>query len=122
MQTIDQTHILEVEDPSKAADAAPAGAVSEMIESWPGRDASLGQPSVRYIKLGKGGGWAQDAFERGIIPFACYNADHGACMAGDWPAVKQQLIDSGIRGTAEAIRELRNFYELPHGSLWSTCG
>jgi hypothetical protein len=75
---------------------------------------------VRYIKLGKGGGWAKDTFERGIIPFACYNADHAACMAGDWPAVKQQLIASGIRGTGEAIRELRDFYGLPQGTLWFT--
>jgi hypothetical protein len=91
-----------------------------MTESRAGSDASLGQPSVRYIKLGKGGGWAKDAFERGIIPFACYNADHPACVAGDWPAVKHQLISSGHRGTGEAIRELRDFYKLPYGSLWFT--
>jgi hypothetical protein len=41
-------------------------------------------------------------------------------MAGDWPAVKQELIASGIHGTAEAIRELRDFYKLPQGTLWFT--
>lgn len=120
MQTIDQTHTLEVKDPSKVAEAVATTAVFGMTESRAGRGEPLGQPSVRYIKLGKGGRWAQDAFERGIIPFACYNADHVACVEGDWPAVKQHLIDSGIRGTAEAIRELLDFYELPHGSLWFT--
>ncbi|MGN6284501.1 MAG: restriction endonuclease [Afipia sp.] len=120
MRTIDQTHILEAKDSSKAAGAVATAPVSGMTESRSGRGVPLGQPSVRYIKLGKGGGWAQDAFERGIIPFACYNADHAACMAGDWPAVKQQLIASGIGGTAEAIRELRDFYKLPQGSLWFT--
>lgn len=120
MHSIDQTqnpaqgHLSNEIDPA----AIPLAPRTDVSRAGIGR--SLGQSSVRYIKLGKGGTWARDAFARGIIPFACYNVDHAACVVGDWPAVKQQLIDSGIRNTADPIRELRDFYELPHGTLWFT--
>jgi hypothetical protein len=55
MQTIDQTRTLKVGDCPKATETVATAPVSGMAESRAGRDASLGQPPVRYIKLGKAG-------------------------------------------------------------------
>ena len=75
---------------------------------------------VRYIKLGRAGAWTQTAFDRGIIPFDCYNADHAACMAGDWTGIREVLLATAGRGAGNALRELREFYQLPEGTLWFT--
>ncbi|RZN30340.1 hypothetical protein [Bradyrhizobium sp. Leo121] len=78
--------------------------------------------AVRYIKLGEKGKWAADALENGILPFGYRPVDHAACARGDWATVRQQLIAMGRRngGIAQALRELREFYELGEDTLWFT--
>jgi hypothetical protein len=86
------------------------------------RSPQISPPAVRYIKLGKGGAFAEDAFNRGILPLAFPDADHALCAQGNWDAVRDQLVARG-RPTAEAnkdVRELRDFYELPDGTLFFT--
>lgn len=79
--------------------------------------------TVRYIKLGQGGQWADEALDQGIIPFGYPKIEHPACMKGDWAQVRQQL--SQMRrtpgGVSNGLWELREFYELPGDALWVTC-
>ena len=79
-------------------------------------------PAIRYIKLGPGGAFADEAFREGVLPLAFPDAPRDLCAAGDWAKVKDGLVRSGRapEAAAEDIRELRDFYELPHGSLWVT--
>jgi len=86
-------------------------------------DKNAFQPQeFRYIKLGRGGAWASDAFVEGIIPFGYREVDHGLCASGDWGAVREQLIASGRTpaGASQGIRELQDFYQLDDDTLWVT--
>ncbi len=77
---------------------------------------------VRYIKLGRGGLWADQAISEGIVPFGYHLVDHTLCAAGDWDAVRQQLLANGRKpsGATQGIREIRDFYELGEDTLWVT--
>jgi hypothetical protein len=79
--------------------------------------------AVRYIKLGQGGQWADEALDRGIIPFGYPKIEHPVCMKGDWAQVRQQLSKMGRKpgAVSNGLRELREFYELPNDTLWVTC-
>lgn len=79
-------------------------------------------PAVRYIKLGRGGAWAADAIEQGIIPFGFREIAHEPCAAGNWDEVRTQLSAAGrtLSGVSQGIRELRDFYELGDDCLWIT--
>jgi hypothetical protein len=78
--------------------------------------------AVRYIKLGRGGMWAAEAIEVGIIPFGYPDIDHAPCADGDWQTVRARLIESGRTpaGASHGVRELRDFYELDGDTLWVT--
>jgi hypothetical protein len=78
--------------------------------------------AVRYIKLGQGGGWARDAFARGVIPFGFDQVPHAPCAAGDWDAVRSALLAAGrsASGASQGVRELRDFYETDDSCLWVT--
>ena len=77
---------------------------------------------VRYIKLGTGGMWAPDCFERDEIHFGYHRVPHDLCAAGDWTAVTTFLKEQGrISGKAKDMtREIRDFYTLPESCLWIT--
>jgi hypothetical protein len=79
--------------------------------------------AVRYIKLGRGGQWTDQALDQGIIPFGYPKIEHPVCMKGDWALARQQLAQMGRRsgGVSNGLRELREFYELPNDALWVTC-
>jgi hypothetical protein len=78
--------------------------------------------AVRYIKLGRGGGWADAALADGLVPFGYREIDHDLCVAGDWAGVRKQLLAMGRTpsGASHGVRELRDFYELPDDTLWIT--
>jgi len=78
--------------------------------------------AVRYIKLGRSGAWAPQAFADGIIPFGFREIAHGPCAAGDWEEVRRQLAAAGRSkgGISEGLRELRDFYGLGEDCLWIT--
>jgi len=85
--------------------------------------AKLARPAaVRYIKLGKGGAWSADAFGQGIIPFGFRDISDEPCAAGNWEAVRQQLVAAGRTnsGITQGLRELRDFHELGDDCLWIT--
>ena len=81
---------------------------------------------VRYIKLGRGGAWAADAFQDGTIPFGYHAAAHAACreaaVTGDWGPVHRQLV-AGNRapaGASRGVTEIKEFYLLDEDTLWVT--
>lgn len=78
--------------------------------------------AVRYIKLGPGRKWAEDAIRRGIIPLDFRGIGHDACASGDWDEVRRQLIAIGRkeRVLKDDERELKEFYCLAEDTLWFT--
>src|SRR3546814_11669762 len=77
---------------------------------------------VRYIKLGRGGAWASQAIADGTLPFGYRKIDHAPCAAGDWDAVRAQLVTEGRGATSvsQALREIREYHELGADCLWVT--
>jgi hypothetical protein len=75
-----------------------------------------------YIKLGKNGKWATDAFQEGIIPFGYSAVDHDNCLVDEWDHVRNQLVAMGRTGSGvtQGLRELKDFYGLPDDTLWVT--
>jgi hypothetical protein len=76
----------------------------------------------RYIKLGRGGSWAQLAFERGELHFGYATVSHDLCLQGDWDAVTRFLTEAGrsLGKARDAVREIRDFYTLGSDCLWIT--
>ena len=82
----------------------------------------LRPPAIRYIKLGSGGIWNDFALEQDAIPLGFADAPHDLCAVGKWKEVAAALKDKGRSASAAAqdIRELKDFYELPNGTMWIT--
>jgi len=78
--------------------------------------------AVRYIKLGEGGKWAAEAIREGVIPFGYPEVHHRVCATGDWTEVRSQVVLMGRKkaGVSQAVRELKDFYELGQDTLWFT--
>jgi len=77
--------------------------------------------AVRFIKLGKGGGWLDDCLDSGTLRFADL-VPHAVAVAGDWDSARQVYIDAGEASIADRLRELRAFYEAGVDDLWITFG
>ena len=80
---------------------------------------------VRYIKLGRGGAWTAEAFDRGVIPFGYDSADHGTCLeavrSGNWDQVRASSSQVAARrqGQARAFARSRTsicWTSAPFGS------
>lgn len=77
---------------------------------------------IRYVKLGRGGRWASHSLVQGELHFGYHMVPHEMCLAGDWDAAGQILIERG-RNPAKAkdgVREIRDFYTLGADCLWIT--
>ena len=62
------------------------------------------------------------AIKEGVIPFGYPAVDHRACASRDWTEVRSQLALMGRQkaGVSQALRELKDFYELGDDTLWFT--
>ncbi len=82
----------------------------------------LNPSDVRYVKLGSGGKHVDYALENAVIPVDFDLADHSLCLEGDWEMLLTTMTQAGrgIQAAKEDIRELKDFYDLPDGSLWIT--
>lgn len=78
--------------------------------------------TVRYIKLGEGGDWARDCFDRGLIAVGFPDIPHEVAEAGDWDGVRSRYIECGrTAGVAENFtRQLRDFYTQGTDCIWIT--
>jgi len=76
--------------------------------------ASIDPTEIRYIKLGRGGRWAQNGLARGEVHFGYPMVPHDLCSNRDWDAIAKLLIDHGrSAGKAkDGVREIRDFYGL----------
>jgi len=94
------------------------------VEFAPARqvDKPFAVGAVRYIKLGKGGIWAESALEKGVIPFGYRGVSHELCEQGKWEDVQRYLRENGrsVAGAGQGARELKDFYSLPDDTLWVT--
>jgi hypothetical protein len=80
---------------------------------------------VRYIKLGREGGWEKECLEQGIIRFgfdSCRPDRFGLCCAQRWADLKDSFIADGkTKGTATRFsNETRLFFEDDGSILWIT--
>lgn len=76
---------------------------------------------VRYIKLGDGGRWAEQAIDDGTLCFGYHLIPHEICAAGDWGAVRSRLADRKSAGAQTAsVNEIRTFYQTGADCLWIT--
>jgi hypothetical protein len=84
------------------------------------------QPTrVRYIKLGEGGRWEGECFEKGIVRFGFGSAEserYRLCVERRWADVKQLFLAQGLtKGTATRFaNEMRLFFEDDGSTLWIT--
>ena len=78
--------------------------------------------AVRYIKLGEGGAWANEALANGTIPVGFGEIPHHLAVAGAWDKIRELLLSSGYRRSTITnwLRELRDFYQLDRNCLWWT--
>lgn len=81
--------------------------------------------SVRYIKLGEGGGWERECLERGIVRFGFGSQDPGKldlCRAGQWSDLAQAFRAEGRKkGVATRFaNESRDFFADDGSTLWIT--
>ena len=80
---------------------------------------------VRYIKLGRGGGWERECIESGIARFG-YGTERDsrldAVRAGRWADLTQMFRDEGKDpGTATRFtNDARNFFTAGSDTLWIT--
>lgn len=77
---------------------------------------------VRYIKLGSGGAWAEEAFDRHALLIGFDEVPAGLCEAGDWNAVRVHLAGGPYAASTITnwVRELHDFYTLGPDTLWCT--
>ena len=77
---------------------------------------------VRYIKLGAGNAWADEAIANGTLLFGDRDLAFEAASEGNWDEVRTHWQKKGANaGTVTAsTRELREFCELGQDCLWIT--
>jgi hypothetical protein len=81
--------------------------------------------AVRYIKLGKGGGWERECLSTGIVRFGTGTdrpTVYSAALAGRWGDVTAELLGDGrSAGTVTRFtNETRHFFEDDASTLWIT--
>jgi len=76
--------------------------------------------SVRYLKPGPGGAWADAALDGAKLWFGTATDPHEPAARGDWEKVRQHYVDAGraLREAAQDLREVRDFYTLGRDCLW----
>jgi len=80
---------------------------------------------VRYIKLGKKGGWEKECLSKGIIRFGFDSATaerFPLCQKGQWEKLTRSFLDAGKdKGTATRFtKETRLFFTDVGSTLWIT--
>jgi hypothetical protein len=76
--------------------------------------------TVRYIKLGKAGGWERAALDGGKVYFGFQDASHELSLTGDFDKIRQYLVDQGRHKAAATsdAREICDFYGLGENCIW----
>ena len=80
-------------------------------------------PPVRYIKLGRGGAWAEQALRSGILPLGYSQVPHELALRADKAAIADHLFATAGRSPGKAAsfaREIIEFYQLGADAIWIT--
>lgn len=86
---------------------------------------SIAPSVVRYIKLGRGGGWERECLDDGIARFG-YGTQQparlDAAAAGRWAELRAMFLDDGrAAGTATRFtRDVEHFFRDEKSTLWIT--
>jgi hypothetical protein len=80
---------------------------------------------VRYIKLGKGGGWEPECIRRGIVRFGTGSGEprrYRWAIEGRWDDLRRSFVEAGdAPGTATRFtNETREFFTDDGSTLWIT--
>ncbi len=97
-----------------AADPSPAAPIIHPPQN---------PPHVRYIKLGPGGQWARRCFARDELHFGEASDPIDVCLNADWEGARKHMVETLGRSpgpATDAVREFRDFFALPAGTLWVT--
>lgn len=84
---------------------------------------ALAPANIRYIKLGTGGCWAKRCFERAELHFGAPSDPIDQCLLSDWDGARKYMmkdLGQGPGPASDAVREFRDFFSLPPGTLWVT--
>jgi len=78
--------------------------------------------NVRFIKLGKGGKFAQFFIDEGLIGLSFREVPHDLCASGNWDGVAAWMRAEGksAQVSSNHVRELKDFYTLGPDTLWLT--
>lgn len=77
---------------------------------------------VIYIKLGEGGGWAEDCIKNdGTVKLGFSKTSHTQCEQGDWEAVRKAFLKHHDPSKAtRQTNEVKAFYTSDPSVLWIT--
>ena len=81
--------------------------------------------SARYVKQGQGGSWAPESIERGLIQLGFVELPVDECDAArrglvPWDGLARFLRPPTYKDPADAIRQVRLFYEAGPDTIWFT--
>lgn len=81
--------------------------------------------AVRFIKLGREGGWEQSCIEGSppCIRIGFRSSQHAESLAGDWTAVRTHWVTKGGKTPGKATEftnQVRTFYTANEKTLWIT--
>ncbi len=84
--------------------------------------AKISPATVRYIKLGAGGGWEAASLDGDRIEWGFASDSHACAEGGEWERVKAAYMAAGTSpATATSyVREMKEFYTLGADTLWIT--
>lgn len=78
---------------------------------------------IRYIKLGRGGGWFESCLRNDRIELGYPQIPQEMAAAHDWEGIATRFVEELGRTQAAArdfVRQIRDFYELGADCLWLT--
>lgn len=78
--------------------------------------------TARYIKLGDGGIYEQEALHEGFVPFGYSFVPHQTAQGGDFNTIRDISLQHGRtpQTAADDARQIIDFYTLGSNTLWIT--
>src|SRR5438874_5141513 len=91
-------------------------------QTSPSTRTPIAPSTVRFIKLGSGGGWERDCIEGPdpCIRFGFNNPEHETCLKGDWEKLRSYWTQHHPKKATMIVNATRDFYALGADTLWIT--
>ncbi len=76
---------------------------------------------VFFIRLGRGGEWANECIEQGVIKLSFNSVPEAFCVNKTWDRIREEIYPDLAPGTVtNFINQIRHFYESDEKILWIT--